>query len=255
MKEEEGLARPVRGKRVAAVLGISVLAMAGAGTWLARDAIASVWWVRKLESATGHEDAIRAIEALGKLRSERAIPAIVEAVRRLPHVEPRGGGGQGESRRRKDPERVWEETFAAATRAIAAAGRRAVPAMVRGLGDRDQDIHDLSSCVLAALGPDARDALSVLQAMARDPACEGQFDAVLLLGKIGPAETIVPVLLELLEGSAASEWLETHIAEALGSLGPPARGAIPALRRLADSPAFQVRDAVREAIGKIEGRG
>lgn len=69
-----------------------------------------------------------------------------------------------------------------------------------------------------------------------------------LLPKFG--EKAVPSLLELWKNE--DPWLRCRAAEALGNL--KARAAVPALKKAAEDPYYQVRYGAQRAIDKIEGK-
>ena len=120
-----------------------------------------------------------------------------------------------------------------------------------------------------------------------DPGC--RYAAVLALGRIGPtAKNTVPALQKQIAGkepmlSVASVWavkridptnrslaaaalpvltklvgakdeiLRMQAAGALGDLGPEARDAVPALRKLLEDPNEDVRRTAAESLTKIQG--
>lgn len=91
---------------------------------------------------------------------------------------------------------------------------------------------------LAARADEAGDALAKkLGAQARDPreSLDARAEAARTIGKLGPsAAAAVPDLVAVLDRlrGAEQEPLQEAIVEALGQIGAPARGALPALARL-----------------------
>lgn len=165
----------------------------------------------------------------------------------------------------------------------------AVPALIDALKEEDTAFRREVLFALAAIGPAAKDAVPVLIKAVSDPNEELRPAACYALGKIGPAASLaVPELRKNLRGEDrllkfASVWAMLHIfpedatvrplavpvlsgmlekapndmirveaVTALGNLKGLAKGALPALKNLADDPNPEVRQAAAEAIKKIE---
>jgi HEAT repeat protein len=65
------------------------------------------------------------------------------------------------------------------------------------------------------------------------------------------APAAVPVLNKLV--TAKDEILRVQAAGALGDLGPEARDAVPALKKLLDDPNEEVRRTAADSLAKIQG--
>src|SRR5439155_1141101 len=104
-----------------------------------------------------------------------------------------------------------------------------------GLGSRRQDVARAASRAaecLSLIGPAARAAVPALrEALASDNQWVRVHAARALWRIEGRGEEVVPALLEEIRGRPAG----LLAVECLGQIGPPARAAIPALRRAVDS--------------------
>ena len=100
------------------------------------------------------------------------------------------------------------------------------------------------------IGPDAASSSAAIMELLKD---EGENEyvrqsAVTALGKIGPATTVVPVLMAVLNDPD----VRNEIVEALGEFGPEAAASFPALTELLkDENRWYVRCATVTALGKI----
>lgn len=165
----------------------------------------------------------------------------------------------------------------------------ATEALAKLIDDKDPDVSNEAIHALAKIGPDAKAAVPALVAALkkrRGPIC---FALVFALGKIGPdAVDAKPVLLKTVDSkdeslSLISAWSLTQIhpqcpecaakalpvltagladpsprfrrgaAEALRSLGPRAKPAEAALKRLLDDEDPEVRQAAADALEAIAG--
>ena len=110
---------------------------------------------------------------------------------------------------------------------------------------------------LELLGPDARPARGILleAVMDKKTSAGTRLHAARALGGLrDDAELIVPKMVELL-GRPAKGLDRVYdcqaAAEALGLLGPKARAAVPALRKVLDDDENEAVDAARRALEKI----
>ncbi|MCY2926613.1 MAG: hypothetical protein NT031_14475, partial [Planctomycetota bacterium] len=169
-----------------------------------RDALDSLEQWRAWQAAAG---------ALGK-----AGPAGAAAVAALAALIELDAGPVGDERR-------WaRQSAAAALGQIGPAAAQAIPALIRQLDD--PDLRAQCPTALGKIGPGALEPL--LDTLRNGPASRkgGALDA---LHAMGPhAAPAVPLLLEMLRSRSGDTM---GIALALGSIGPPARVAIPALVR------------------------
>jgi HEAT repeat protein len=144
----------------------------------------------------------------------------------------------------------------------------AVPALIVALHRSDRRVRAVACFVLMQLGAEARAAVPVLLAVAReksgdlpnsDPAAKDLGDlAIQALGKIAPrtdsAGEAVAALTEILRAHDASQWGEAVYA--LESFGQAAAPAIPELVRalrknLVSGQGFPASDTAATALGKI----
>jgi HEAT repeat protein len=154
----------------------------------------------------------------------------------------------------------------------------AVTALAEALGDRAETVRQLAAQALSAIGPAAREAVPALIAAIKDADAGVRLSAVEALGHIGPAaKQAVPALLDVLDkgdkgplpapgfgrfpapfgqplGSprflspASARQLA---AEALGRIGPDAKGAVPALFKVLKDDAHGLRDTAAVALRGI----
>jgi HEAT repeat protein len=89
--------------------------------------------------------------------------------------------------------------------------------------------------------------------MLKDKSAEVRGTAIQALGTIGPqAAPAVPALVDGLEHG--DQLTRKLAAEALGRIGREAKAAVPALRQALDADPVVARSA-REALGRIESKG
>jgi HEAT repeat protein len=148
----------------------------------------------------------------------------------------------------------------AAARVLWQAGKAAgqgdgVARLNEALGDADDYVREYAARALGRIGPDAKTAVpALLDRLAKDEERDVREHAAKSLGLIG-AEAIGPLLPQVvqalvkgLEDSAAD--VRENSARALGQLG--ARETINALRKVQADPAARVREAVDEALKRLE---
>jgi HEAT repeat protein len=147
--------------------------------------------------------------------------------------------------------------------------KAAVPALTRALDDKDRRVRRQAASALAHMGCEAEPAVPALIKLLEDESSAARQDtanprgrqqrregewtargaAALALGSIGPpAEAAVPALTELLRDKTAD--VRYSAAWALGGIGPRAKPAVPALIELLRSDEMPQGFAAR-ALGKI----
>jgi hypothetical protein len=130
----------------------------------------------------------------------------------------------------------------------AATPSEVLPALCEALSLADDDILAAATNVLEQMGPAAEPAVASLRdaVFARAKPYHMAIDT---LGKIGaPA---VPVLVEILgHDDVSCRW---QAANTLGTMGEPAREALPALRKVAAHPNTVLSSAAKQAIAKLGG--
>lgn len=110
---------------------------------------------------------------------------------------------------------------------------------------------------LGEMGPDAKEAVSVVAVELKSRQSEVRQRAAEALWKIDPGQApiIVPALVEALENSnATSADLFSVVTgvKLLGEIGPEARGAVPALLKLMNDPYPDTSNAVARALVQID---
>ncbi len=123
----------------------------------------------------------------------------------------------------------------------------AVPGLVHLLAVGSFDTPEWVRDALARIGPPAIPAL-VARLEAKDGGWRNAH-AVEALGMMG-----APAAAALVRWLGAKEpWLQANAAAALGRLGPAAADALPALRALRANAGPELREAIAEAVARIEG--
>jgi HEAT repeat protein len=223
---------PRKGKRLAIVaLLLALVVLIGAGVPLRR-LFLEEWYLRELDSK---DEATRelALEKLGEMQSARAVPRLMK--------------GLGEAFRdinsRATPGYVdLAHPFA---RALIRIGAPAVPALIEALKDPGNPVHDVSYYALGEIAAQVEATISAIFGALE----EAGFYCPSVLSRMGKAA--VPRLIQALEQKQAREGFRIGVAEALGSIGPEARAAVPALiRTLKDDSAF-VRGRAAVALGSV----
>jgi HEAT repeat protein len=121
-----------------------------------------------------------------------------------------------------------------------------VTALADALKDPDREVRRAAANSLGALGPAAVDAIPSLAATTTDVDPSVRNATIDSLGRIG-SPAAVPVLVQALKDSQTGSLA----VKALGSVGPAARGAIPALREF-QSQNGTSHSEVEAAIKAIE---
>ena len=127
-----------------------------------------------------------------------------------------------------------------------AATRAVVTALADALKDPDGGVRRAAASSLGAIGPEAVDAIPALAATTMDPDPSVRDASIEALGRIG-SPAAVPVLVQALKDPRTASLA----VRALGSMGPTARGAIPALREF-QSQNGTSHSEVEAAINAIE---
>ena len=151
-------------------------------------------------------------------------------------------------------------------------GRPAVPALARAIQKGDQQVVIHTASALWWIGPGAKDAMPVLLDIAgsADRSDASRLAAIRAAMKIDPTVandsavlSSIPVLIRVLGRGNFREQGEA--AHALGTIGPPARAALPLLRVRAKPPSKDVdthglveeyvQNEANQAIAAIEQGG
>jgi HEAT repeat protein len=149
------------------------------------------------------------------------------------------------------PEQRW--SAAAAVRQIGPEAGPAVPALVACLREEDPGLREQAADALGAIDPRDREAVPALTALLDDSNLRVRLAAARALARAGhrPAD-LVPVLVRVLERSPD---LLDDVAAVLVTLGPDARAAVPALRRLLRHSDHTVSVAASRALRQIDPEG
>jgi HEAT repeat protein len=133
----------------------------------------------------------------------------------------------------------------------------AVPQLARLLTDDDPNTRKAAAETLEWMGPLARAALGALGQAIQQGDAEGRIAAVKALTALGPsiAQDAVPQFIAVLGQRDAEPKVLVAVAGALAQIGPPARAAVPSLRRLVGHEESEVRTAASEAILDINRTG
>jgi HEAT repeat protein len=137
-----------------------------------------------------------------------------------------------------------------------------------------RNVRSEAAEALGRIGPEAEAAIPALQELLKDDEAEVRGTAAGALGRLG-AKAAIPRLTELLDDKAhyfkGESFLDTEplelggrpyesvtrirvraiAAEALGRIGPEAKGAVPALTKLLDDKVKEVRLASASALGNM----
>ena len=136
--------------------------------------------------------------------------------------------------------------------ALPAIGPQATPGLIDGLRDSDATIRKWSAFVLGNIGPDARDAIpTLIVLLGQDPNETVRAMAARALGLIDRTGKSVSALIDATHSE--SYGIQMQAETALGSIGPPAREAVPALTRLLDTHHDTFRLNVAHSLSRIYG--
>lgn len=138
---------------------------------------------------------------------------------------------------------------------IGPGAKDAVPALVQALQHNENETSTGIAYALGRIGPDASSATPVLMALLDSPdktlalACAWAITQI----QSNPTKAVPKILPVLVAGlSGESPMVRRAAAEGLGTLGPAAGKALPALKKLADDPDDDVQDAAAAAIERIQ---
>lgn len=154
----------------------------------------------------------------------------------------------------KSPDRRTREETLLALAKIGPAASSAVPALTKALYQPEGTSRYGAAYALGRIGPPAESAIQALLSATRNSDDTLALLSAWALTQIAPkceecAEQTVPVLIGGLEHPNAKHRRESAVA--LGSLGPLARAAVPALEQATDDANLGVRTAAAEALETI----
>lgn len=185
-------------------------------------------WLNKLKTGTPEVREAAAL-VIGRMGSKAAVavPVLCHALRD------------------KDP--VVRERVAIALGKIRS--KVAVPALISVVTDRYYEDPRYAIWALGRIGPEAKAAVpALLKAYLHDKNTAVSSDAGDALLRIG--DCIVPDLVRVLDED--DEWVEGYYAAVLlGSLGPKAKDAVPALIRCLKAKKVDLREAAIRSLGEI----
>jgi HEAT repeat protein len=223
------------GRRTAiAVAAIGVLTIVLAA-FFGRDRISEEWWLWKLSKPSSDEERIAAMDRLGELCSARAVPVILDLLQW----------------RASDNFILSTPVTDSAMQALDRIGTRVKAQFLRGLDDSHFWVHAFSIAQLEKFGPEAKEAVPLLVALAKSKNVLDQRNSIKAIGIIAPHDEAIPILVGFLVGD---ETQQLAAARALGDIGPAANSALPRLKTLQENTMGGVLDEASRAIQKIEGR-
>jgi HEAT repeat protein len=151
-----------------------------------------------------------------------------------------------------------------AEKALRNSGPLAVPTLVKALGSEEPAIRMKAARILGCLGELAAEAVPALTTALHDKELDVRLAAAKGLWNVTKnAEVVVPVLVDLLgeKGAGGSDAAESRrrnlqtVIEALGRIGPPAQGAIPALIDMTKDNNRHICESARTALKGIAPAG
>jgi HEAT repeat protein/lysophospholipase L1-like esterase len=149
-----------------------------------------------------------------------------------------------------DPSEAVRAEAAAALGVLGVGARRAVPALLRALGEPRQAVRWSAARTLAQVRPPAAESLPALVAALESDDGYVRGFATWMLGELGAeASAAVPALIEAL--AQEEGYSRAGAATALGRMGAAARDAVPALVRGLQDPDGERRWKAARALGKI----
>ena len=138
--------------------------------------------------------------------------------------------------------------------ALAVGGPAVVPALLTELDSGVDERREEAIRILGKLGEDAHEAAPVLAQLLVDDNWTVQYEAGALLETFEPDERVIELLAAMMHESK-NEDAVARAAEILGSYGPAAASAVPALRHAITRGSWSVTQAAEDAIERIEGGG
>jgi HEAT repeat protein len=201
-----------------------------------------------------------AVDVLGKIGSEQAVPALVEALGSedmgLRLLAAKALGKIGSQDAIPDLRQALQDEHKAVRRAAASAlggigAEEAVESLVEVLrdGSNDRRVRESAARALGQIGSEK--AISdLLEVLLRDKERYVRMSAARALGKVG-SEKAVPELLQSLCGIDNGRWVRESAARALGEIG--SEKGVQALREALRNRENGgcVRESAAEALGKI----
>lgn len=129
--------------------------------------------------------------------------------------------------------------------------KEALPALIKLLKSKDENIRCRTTRALNDLGKDAKPALPALLDALKDKEYRGPHASIaMILGQFGPqAKEAVPALVELLQSRDEEDRL--CAATAIGKIRSGAKEAVPALIEVLNSEEASVRTAAAYALGNF----
>lgn len=202
-------------------------------------------WTRLLgdESAAVRRSTVKTLGRIGP-QARAAVPALIEAL--------------------QDPDSFTVRGYAAeALRRIGPDAKSAVAALIEALQDKSVHVRSQAAYALAHVGPEASAALPELKKMldkdlqwkhrfANSKVCTGVW-AAYAIAQLDPDDEVgLTFLVEALDKYADHDDRRQFIT-ALGRIGPRARAALPALRRILDDHDQRyLRETAAFAIARID---
>jgi hypothetical protein len=197
------------------------------------------FYVSQLKQASPkiHADLIRAIGAFG----EDAASAVRVLIPLLSNSDP-----------------GIRSTTARTVGQIGVKAKPAAPELAKLLKDENSQVREAAALALRDMGTGAASAVHDLSAAILDPAPTVGMAAALALGQMrSEAKSAVPALIGALQVTSEQQLsndqiqMMRNIVRALGEIGPEARPAIPAMRKIQH---LRVKYLAEEAVAKIEGK-
>jgi HEAT repeat protein len=209
-------------RRLRAAVVLLGLGAAVVGTVAVTPLVREQLFLSQLDSES-RDTRIHAAGKLAEMGSRRAIPRLVELLEEEPFSWAEAEAeGWGELEIR---------VLSFAAEALIELGRPAVPALIEKLDDDNPELREAVLLIFAEMGPEAEEAvLPVVRRLGdqEEPEEEVRRTAARALGSIGPAAApAVPALSEAMNNDA--ERVRWAAAAALAELGPRVEGTVAAL--------------------------
>jgi HEAT repeat protein len=134
---------------------------------------------------------------------------------------------------------------------IGSDAKEAVSVLIERLYDESDRTRELSAETLGMIGPEAKAAVPALIEALRDRDKDVRRAAAIALEGIGTNAMSIAALLEALQDPEAE--VRQNAAAALGSFGPVARSAVQSLRKAIKDPEAEVRAAAALAMWRVQG--
>jgi HEAT repeat protein len=147
-----------------------------------------------------------------------------------------------------------EEVARGAAVELGEAGKRAVPALMQALVDKNVKVRRGAAGALRFIRPRAvrAGAVRALIKAVKDKDYEVRSNAVQALGMGPEGKPAVPILIKVLQEEEDNRpVLASHAARSLGAIGPAASAAVPVLKNALRAEDSWLRAAVARALGQI----